>query len=137
MLGTDVVVSGRTTERLGRLGESLSFVGRVGSIFGQDATTECLVGDNMFECRLRLQRESSFFKVASIFGQEAATECFVGDNWIASRSRGLSQSSRQLLREDLQGECAEAMNNLFFKDESIISGCETRVSYNKIELYGR
>lgn len=97
ILGTDVVVSGRAVERLPLRGESSSFIGRIGSIFGRDVTTECLVGDNTIECRLRLRKKSSFVGVASTFGKEAATEDFVGNDMI-DRPRRSSQSSR---REEL------------------------------------
>ena len=133
ILGTDVVVSGRAIERLPLRGESSSFIGWIGSIFGRDVTTECLVGDNTIECRLRLRGIPSFFGVLiSIFGKEAASESFVGENVNDSRPRELSRSSRRLSEEeDLKRGCDV---NLFFKDKSIVSRSETRVSSSKRTL---
>jgi len=101
ILGTDAVVSGRTVKRLPLRGESSTFTGWIGSIFRQDATTECLVGDNTIVCRLRPRGKSSFFGVASIFGRESASESFVGDDMFESRPREPSESSRRLSREVL------------------------------------
>ena len=134
ILGTEVVESGTTDVGLPLRGESSTFIGWVESIFRRDATTGCLVGDNTIECRLRLRGIPSFFGVLeSIFGKEAASESFVGENVNDSRPRELSRSSRRLSEEeeDLKRGCDV---NLFFKDKSIVSKSETRVSSSKRTL---